>query len=126
MITIGSSCISSVREVKGNPVVGIASSCPNKPKSLLLLTVLICSFGKHLFRSAANCSASHKETSQPVSKMSTSVDPALIVPFTCPFNLCLMHFARFHAVSLQIKSYTQYEYTYKMLLKKHYGDILTC
>ena len=66
--------------VKGYPVQGMESSCPKRPKSLLLLTTLSHSFGNAFWRSVANCSASQSDTSQPVKRMSTL--PAWIATFS--------------------------------------------
>jgi hypothetical protein len=67
-MTIGS-FISNCFGDNGNPILGIDNSCPNR--SLLLDTVLMYSLGKHFDKSAANCSATQRDTSQPVMRMST-------------------------------------------------------
>ena len=89
---------SKVLCVNGNPMAGIVSSCPNRPSSLLLLTDNTPSFGKHFRRSATNCSATHRETSHPVTRMSTALVPSQTVPLIRPCILVLMHWARCQAL----------------------------
>ena len=56
------------------------------------------SLGKLFWRSETNCSATHSDTSHPVTNISTVPPWHLIVPSTWAFILARMQLARFHAV----------------------------
>ena len=73
MITIASRR-SQPPSAKAWPVWGAGKSWPSNPRILLLLMALTLSRVRHSERSAANCSASQRLTSQPVTKTSTPCD----------------------------------------------------
>src|SRR6056300_864142 len=81
----------------GNPTVGTAMSWPNSPSTLLELTALTASLGNAVCKSAANCSANQRETSQPVTTTSTDVFD-LLCESTWRCKRFFRHLARFHAV----------------------------
>ena len=89
---------SSLRLPRGCPMAGTGRSCPNRPRILLALTERTSRRGNALARSAANCSASHSETSHPVTTTSTE-RWLLVVPLTRRSSRRRKHRDRFQAVS---------------------------
>mmetsp|Transcript_45059 Transcript_45059/g.143491 ORF Transcript_45059/g.143491 Transcript_45059/m.143491 type:complete len:399 (-) Transcript_45059:1434-2630(-) len=79
------------------PVCGMGKSCPRSPRSLLAEMDFILRPGRHIERSATNCSPTHSDTSHPVTRMSTAFGSGSTCACLARSRLLTVR-ERFHAV----------------------------